>query len=307
MTEQLPADKIEAAKAVTRAFKGFDKDFVCKGTAGAGGQYCQHYEVGGTYRVEGDLALCSNGFHACASPLDVLTYYPAATSRYAIVDLIGDVAKSQEANADSKLCAQEIRILREITYFELWQAHREWFNGTVKEAQSSGDSGHAQSSGDSGHAQSSGDSGHAQSSGDRGHAQSSGDRGHAQSSGDSGHAQSSGDSGHAQSSGDSGHAQSSGYRGHAQSSGDSGHAQSSGDSGHAQSSGANSIAVAIGRWGRAKAAAGNWIVLAHYDDDWKLISVKTARCGDGGELKPDTWYQLDANGEFAVASEPEAV
>ena len=54
----------------------------------------------------------------------------------------------------------------------------------------------------------------------------------------------------------------------------------------------------------AKAAKGNWIVLAEHKQDrqgnWKIVSVKTAKV-DGKEIKADTFYRLQG-GEFVEES-----
>jgi hypothetical protein len=128
-----------------------------------------------------------------------------------------------------------------------------------------------------------------------------GDSGHAASTGYSGHAVSTGNSGHAASTGNSGHAASTGYSGHAASTGDSGHAASTGYSGHASAMGKGSIAAAIGIEGMAKAAKGNWIVLAEYTEDRTIRWVKTEKI-DGKTLKADTFYMLK-KGKFVEVAQ----
>ena len=53
----------------------------------------------------------------------------------------------------------------------------------------------------------------------------------------------------------------------------------------------------------AKAALGNWIVLAEWgwenDDNYTLKCVKAVQV-DGEKIKADTWYKL-VNGEFVEA------
>lgn len=79
------------------AYKGFDQNLTCRGFA---------YEVGATYKHEGDVKACEGGFHACDPPLKVFEYYPPATSRFAVVELGGQTAR--EKGGDTKIAAAEI-------------------------------------------------------------------------------------------------------------------------------------------------------------------------------------------------------
>jgi hypothetical protein len=127
------------SQKVTRAWKGFDKDFKCRGFV---------YQVGETYKEDGDPVICQSGFHACTTPIDALIYYPMTDySRYAEVELIGDTVAHEESGQDSKIAASRIRIVREISYFELCAAHRAWAEEQVNEASATGDSGHASATG----------------------------------------------------------------------------------------------------------------------------------------------------------------
>jgi hypothetical protein len=164
-----------------KLFKGLDANFQCRGF---------QFEVGKTYETP-NAELCTTGFHACENPIDVLTYYPPCTSRYAEVELDGI---SDQRKQDSKRVGTKITIVRELSIREYIDVCGKWFASQKLEKQASGNSGHAQASGNSGHAQASGNSGHAQASGYSGHAQASGYSGHAQASGNYGHAQASGNS-----------------------------------------------------------------------------------------------------------------
>jgi hypothetical protein len=287
------------------AYKGFDRALKCRRF---------QYAIGESY-VEEAASLCNKGFHACLDPVDVLNYYPPATSRYCIVEIDGVDERRED---DTKICGTKLTVVRELTVAEFIKTSAEYTRAEVakaigdgpEKAQSSGDRAHAQSSGDRAHAQSSGyrahaqssgDSAHAQSSGDSAHAQSSGDSAHAQSSGDSAHAQSSGDSAHAQSSGDSAHAQSSGDRAHAQSSGDRAHAQSSGYRAHAQSSGKHAIAASLGIYGTARVEGdAEFIVLAECDNNYNLIAVRVGRVG--AEIERGKAYRLSGGAFVEVAT-----
>ena len=104
-------------KAVTaqpvRMYKGFNKDMCC--TSNSGVPFL--YEVGKTYSHSGKFTLCSQGFHACESPLDVLFYYPPIDgNRYAIVEMSGISAKKEN---DTKRVAKTIKIVHEISSTEL--------------------------------------------------------------------------------------------------------------------------------------------------------------------------------------------
>ena len=70
----------------------------------------------------------------------------------------------------------------------------------------------------------------------------------------------------------------------------------------AEVSGQESIAASLGIEGRARASAGGAIVLCHRDDEGRLIHIRASKVGENG-VKPDTWYQLGADGEFVEYAE----
>ena len=89
------------------AYKGFDKDLKCRGF---------QYEVGKTYKHDGDVKCCNSGFHACENPLDVLEYYNDFDSRYCKVEQSGVFSKNEDKTASS-----EIKIVSEIGFVGLFQ------------------------------------------------------------------------------------------------------------------------------------------------------------------------------------------
>lgn len=89
------------------AYKGFNKDLKCRGFK---------YEVGKTYKHEGEVKCCNSGFHACENPLDVLVYYNDFDSRYCKVEQSGVFSKNEEKTASS-----EINIVSEIGFVGLFQ------------------------------------------------------------------------------------------------------------------------------------------------------------------------------------------
>ncbi|HHH9081419.1 TPA: hypothetical protein ACP3Z6_004895, partial [Pseudomonas aeruginosa] len=70
----------------------------------------------------------------------------------------------------------------------------------------------------------------------------------------------------------------------------------------AEVSGKESVAASLGIEGRARASAGSAIVLCHRDDEGRLIHIRASKVGENG-VEPDTWYQLNAKGEFVEFDE----
>jgi hypothetical protein len=86
-------------------YKAFDKNLTCIN---------HQFEIGKTYKVEGKLAMCKNGFHYCQNILNCLRYYPV-DSRFCEVS-IGD---SECMTGYDKTVTRQITIDREIVGDEL--------------------------------------------------------------------------------------------------------------------------------------------------------------------------------------------
>ncbi|OIV47588.1 hypothetical protein BK025_02935 [Sodalis sp. TME1] len=76
----------------------------------------------------------------------------------------------------------------------------------------------------------------------------------------------------------------------------------SGDQSAADVSGIGSVAASLGAQGKAKAAEGSAIVLCYRNGEGDIIHIRASKVGDNG-VKPDTWYVLNANGEFEEADD----
>lgn len=96
------------------AYKGFDKDFKCRGF---------QYEVGKTYEMNGDIKCCERGFHACESPMEVFDYYDMLTSRFAEVEQSGKIDKE---NNSTKMCSSRIKIRAELKLADIINLGVEW-------------------------------------------------------------------------------------------------------------------------------------------------------------------------------------
>ena len=108
-----------------------------------------------------------------------------------------------------------------------------------------------------------------------------------------------------------GHAATTGYRANAATTGEGANAATTGYEANAATTGyrANAattgegaVAAALGVGARGKASAGGAIVLAHRDEDGRLLGVFSSMVGQNG-IKPDVWYELDASGRPVKVAE----
>lgn len=89
------------------AYKGFNADMTCHNF---------QYEVGGTYKIDGEVQCCENGFHACANPFEVFYFYPPAHSRYCYVKQFGTV---KFKDGGTKAASSDIDILSEMSLYDM--------------------------------------------------------------------------------------------------------------------------------------------------------------------------------------------
>ena len=88
-----------------------------------------------------------------------------------------------------------------------------------------------------------------------------------------------------------------GYQSAATNTGDWSAATNTGNRSAAKVSGKHSVAAALGENSKAKAGAGGAIVCVYRNDDGDLIHIKASKVGENN-IKADTWYTLDSDGEF---------
>ena len=266
------------APTVVTAYKGFDRNWQCRGF---------QFEIGQVYEHDGPVSLCNSGFHACLAPLDAFGYYALVDgAHYAEVVLEG---VSAERLDDTKVVAQKLTVVRELTVDEIVQAQLAW-----TQAQKGGQA----SSGNYSKAASSGNYSKAASSGNSSTAASSGDYSKAASSGDSSKAASSGNSSTAASSGDYSTAASSGYSSTAASSGNSSTAASSGNYSKAECD-TSGFACVAGVGGRVRGNAGSALSLGYLDAQGR-IRIAVAYVGEDG-IEPGVWYRATDTGTVVPA------
>ena len=240
------------------AYKGFDKDFKCRGF---------QYEVGNTYETDDDIACCNRGFHACESPMEVFDYYDMLTSRFAEVEQSGKIDKEA---ASTKTCSSRIKIKAELKLADIINLGVEWLKEITSpskiEANNTSNDGYYAKIGSSGYSAKIG------------------------SSGDYAKIGSSGYSAQIGSSGDYAKIGSSGNYAKIGSSGDSAKIGSSGQDSVIMCAGHDSKAkAAIGSW----ITLAEW---KRIEDVWKPICVKTEQV-DGKRIKADAYYRL-IDGKF---------
>ncbi|MFA6204502.1 MAG: hypothetical protein WC710_15090, partial [Gallionella sp.] len=141
MSKTTKPRKAEAEKkdAAIIAYKGFDKDLKCRDF---------QFEIGQTYRHEGDVEICAAGFHSCEYPINVFDYYPP-TSRFGLVEASGKISKQNDG--DTKIASAELHIKAELKIPDLITAAIKWITercDPVKAQRSKGDQSASSATGD---------------------------------------------------------------------------------------------------------------------------------------------------------------
>ncbi|HHE9102258.1 TPA: hypothetical protein ACPGNJ_001911 [Haemophilus influenzae] len=289
------------------AYKGFKQDWTCRG---------YQYEVGKTYEHKGNVKACESGFHACEYPLDVLSYYSPAVSKFAVVKMSGETSKDSD---DTKIASAKITIETEINLPEMIKKAVEWIKGKVDwdaaKVSNTGDQSAATNTGDQSAATNTGyrsvatntgyrsvatntgDQSVATNTGYRSVATNTGDQSAATNTGYWSAATNTGDRSAATNTGYRSAATNTGYRSAATNTGDQSVATNTGDQSVAEVSGKQSIAVALGWQSKAKASINGAIVCVYRNHDGELIHIKASKVGENN-IKADTWYTLDEIGEF---------
>ncbi|HHK4933785.1 TPA: hypothetical protein ACQT07_001953 [Pseudomonas aeruginosa] len=287
----MASKKKAASEEVVTAYKGFKQDLTCRG---------YQFEIGGTYKHEGEVEACASGFHSCEYPLDVFGYYAPGESRFAIVKASGQLSRHDD---DSKIASATLVVEAEISMPTMISRAIDWIMSKVDKsveqtvvgetASNTGDYSAASNTGYRSAASNTGDYSAASNTGYRSAASNTGYRSAASNTGDYSAASNTGNRSAASNTGDYSAASNTGYRSAA---------SNTGYQSAAEVSGKESVAAALGIEGRARASAGSAIVLCHRDDEGRLIHIRASKVGENG-VEPDTWYQLNAEGEFVEFDE----
>ena len=247
--------------AAIKSYKGFDKNLKCRDF---------QYEIGKEYEMDGEIKVCSRGFHACESPFDVFDHYTMIDSRFCEVEQDGNISKEDRG---TKICSSKIKIKAELKLADMINLGVEWLKEItspekIKTSIKDNSFGDDAQIGSSGYGAQIGSSGNGAKIG------------------------SSGDDAQIGSSGDGAQIGSSGYGAKIGSSGDGAQIDSTGEGCVIMCAGINSV---------AKASKGSWITLSEWSYSDKKqryipVCVKTEFV-DGEKIKADTYYKL-AGGVF---------
>ncbi|EAW9952310.1 hypothetical protein JGY66_001846 [Salmonella enterica] len=221
------------------------------------------FAIGETFHHDGKVEACGSGFHACECPFDVFSYYPPAESRYA--ETISFGITDSEEGGDTKIASSSITIKDELTLPQFIQRGIEWIwskiDKSLEQQIMCGNRSAATNTGDWSAATNTGYQSAATNTGNRSAATNTGDRSAATNTGDRSAA------------------------------------TNTGDRSAAEVSGSQSVAASLGIEGKARASEGGAIVLCYRDEDGELIHIRASKVGENG-IMPNTWYQLDKDGEF---------
>jgi len=290
-----------------KAYKGFNADLTCQGF---------QYEIGKTYEMSDKVEVCKNGYHACEYPLDVFNYY-GPTSRFAEVDLDGEISRNKDKVSSAKITIHaeidlSIMVQESVKFIlsKIKKTKKETNTGYQSAATNTGDQSAATNTGDQSAATNTGYQSAATNTGDQSAATNTGDQSAATNTGNWSAATNTGYQSAATNTGDQSAATNTGNWSAATNTGDQSAATNTGDQSAATNtgyqsaatvSGRNSIAIASGYKSKAKACEGSAIVCVYRNDNGDLIHIKSAIVGE--DVKPDTWYSLDQNGEFVEVSD----
>ena len=86
-------------------WKCFDSDLACRG---------HKFEIGKTYKIDGEITMCKHGWHFHAKKEEIFNYYENAKN-HRVCEVIGfDVI----TDGDKSVC-RKIKVVRELSYFEI--------------------------------------------------------------------------------------------------------------------------------------------------------------------------------------------
>ncbi|EJI7757528.1 hypothetical protein NGX46_002100 [Salmonella enterica] len=255
-------------------FKGFNKDLKCRDF---------QFEIGKTFHHDGKVEACGSGFHACECPFDVFSYYSPADSRFA--ETISFGITDREEDGDTKIASASITIKAELTLPQFIQRGIEWIWSKIdKSLEQQIMCGYCSAATNTGYCSAATNTGYCSAATNTGDCSAATNTGYCSAATNTGYCSA------ATNTGDCSAATNTGNRSAA---------TNTGNRSAAEVSGSQSVAAAFGIEGKARASEGGAIVLCYRDEDGELIHIRASKVGENG-IMPNTWYQLNEDGEFVA-------
>ncbi|ATR88070.1 hypothetical protein [Acinetobacter baumannii] len=300
MTKSKKNEAANKAVETITSYKGFDKNLQCRGF---------QYEIGKTFKHKGKVKACGSGFHACEYPLDVFGYYaPGELNRFAVVEQSGDLSRG---NDDTKVASKSITIKAEVDIPFLVKAAIEYTTSRcepIKEdspAFTDKDHGQAVATGDNSASSATGDNSASSATGYNSASSATGDNSASLTTGHYSASSATGDNSASSATGDNSASSATGDNSASSATGNWAASLTTGHYSESQIKDQKDdqygVAISIGYEGKAKASEGSAIVLTHRNSDGEILHIRASKVGENG-VKADTWYQLDANGQFVEAN-----
>ncbi|HCR9934318.1 TPA: hypothetical protein OPV46_003588 [Acinetobacter baumannii] len=300
MTKSKKNEAANKAVETITSYKGFDKNLQCRGF---------QYEIGKTFEHKGKVEACGSGFHACEYPLDLFGYYaPGELNRFAVVEQSGDLSRGDD---DTKVASKSITIKAEVDIPFLVKAAIEYTTSRCEPIKEDSPSFTDENRGQAvatGYKSASSATGYKSASSATGNWAASSATGDQSASSATGYKSASSATGNWAASSATGNWAASSATGDQSASSATGNWAASLTTGHYSESQIKDqeedqygVAISTGYKGKAKASEGSAIVLTHRNSDGEILHIRASKVGENG-VKADTWYQLDANGQFVEAN-----
>ncbi|WP_151818896.1 DUF7666 domain-containing protein [Acinetobacter nosocomialis] len=268
-------------KETITSYKGFDKNLKCRG---------YQYEIGKTFEHKGEVKACGSGFHACEYPLDVFGYYgPGELNRFAVVEQSGELSRDSD---DTKVASKSITIKAEVDIPFLVKAAVEYTTSRCEPIKKESP---AFTDQDRGQAVATGNWAASSATGYKSASSATGYKSASSATGDNSASSATGDNSASSATGDNSASSATGNWAASLTTGHYSESQIKD-----QEADQYGVAISTGYEGKAKASEGSAIVLTHRNSDGEILHIRASKVGENG-IKADTWYQLDANGQFVEA------
>ncbi|MCB8462984.1 DUF7666 domain-containing protein [Klebsiella pneumoniae] len=275
-------------------YKGFKQDLTCRAF---------QFELGKTFEHKGKVEACSSGFHSCEYPLDCFSYYPPAESRYAEAVAEGQISK--EDGGDSKIASATITIKAEISVHQLVTRAIEWIWSRVDKSLEQTNTGYQSAASNTGNRSAASNTGYQSAASNTGYQSAASNTGNRSAASNTGNRSAASNTGYQSAASNTGYqsaASNTGNRSAASNTGNRSAASNTGNRSAAEVSGSHSVAAAFGIESKARASVNSAIVLCYRNDEGELIHIRASKVGEN-DIKPDTWYTLNADGQFVEIEE----